>query len=67
MNKPVRVKIDEMGATASGLVQECASFLPSSSAVADVLSQSFEFEEIRQEKRSNEDSDLVNDLEKHSS
>lgn len=23
MNKPVRVKIDEMGATASGLVQEC--------------------------------------------
>ncbi len=25
MNKPVRVKIDEMGATASGLVQECTS------------------------------------------
>lgn len=24
MNKPVRVKIDEMGATASGLIQECA-------------------------------------------
>lgn len=23
MNHPVRVKIDEMGATASGLVQEC--------------------------------------------
>lgn len=23
MNKPVRVKIDEMGATAQGLVQEC--------------------------------------------
>ncbi|CEQ38808.1 SPOSA6832_00245 [Sporobolomyces salmonicolor] len=28
MNKPVRVKIDEMGAAAKGLDQECASFLP---------------------------------------
>ena len=28
MNKPVRVKIDEMGATASGLVQECRRFNP---------------------------------------
>jgi len=25
MNKPVRVKIDEMGAAAKGLEQECAS------------------------------------------
>lgn len=31
MNKPVRVKIDEMGATARGLVQECKPFPPSSS------------------------------------
>lgn len=40
MNKPVRVKIDEMGAAAKGLDQECKQYLHSRCSQAPLADQS---------------------------